>query len=188
MKEKTDLRVIKTKNLLYDAIIKLMKDKAFEDIKVADICHEALINRSTFYAHYNDKYELLVDLVNELKNTLLDSLEQNEHIVNTKNYYMQMINLVLEHIDNKREIYYSILISNKSSFIIDMIFDVVVKDINKRIEIDNFKTGNVPTDIIVKFYLGAVTSIGIEWLKNKNKYTKEEIIDYLDKLIPEAIQ
>lgn len=186
MKEKKDLRVIKTKNLLHNSIVKLMSHQAFEEIKVADICNDALINRSTFYAHYTDKYELLVDLVNELKSNLLSALEQNEHIVNTKKYYMKMISLILEDIEAKRDIYYSILISNKSSFIIDMLFDVAVKDINKRLEEDE-SFHSVPSDIIVKFYLGAVTSIGIEWLKSKNKYTKEEIIDYLDKLIPESI-
>ena len=42
-------------------------DKTFEEIKVSDICKKALINRSTFYSHYNDKYELLVDFINVLK-------------------------------------------------------------------------------------------------------------------------
>mgnify|MGYP004660683401 FL=1 len=61
MKEKKDLRIIKTKIALYNALTNLMKNKTFEEIRVSDICNEALINRSTFYAHYEDKYELLVD-------------------------------------------------------------------------------------------------------------------------------
>ncbi len=187
MKEKKDLRVIKTRNLLFQSITKLMSNKPFEDIKVADICNNALINRSTFYAHYNDKYELLIDFINDLKNNLLNDLKQNEHIVNTKKYYMEMISLILEHIDKQKDIYYSILMSNRSSIIVDIIIDVAVKDINKRIEIDNIHKGNVPTDILVRFYLGAVTSIGIEWLKNKDKYSKQEILDYLNELIPEII-
>ena len=66
-----DLRVIKTKNALYNTLIELMKDHAFEEIKVSDICTKALINRSTFYAHYNDKYELLKDMIDNLKDSLL---------------------------------------------------------------------------------------------------------------------
>ena len=53
---KNDLRVIKTKNALFETLTNLMKEKTFEEIKVSDICNKALINRSTFYAHYNDKY------------------------------------------------------------------------------------------------------------------------------------
>ena len=57
MEKKTDLRIIKTKKVIYEALIDLMKEKTFEEIKVSDICNKALINRSTFYAHYEDKYE-----------------------------------------------------------------------------------------------------------------------------------
>ncbi len=52
---KKDLRVIKTENLLYATLIDLLKEKTFEEIKVSDICNKALVNRSTFCAHYQDK-------------------------------------------------------------------------------------------------------------------------------------
>ena len=65
MNEKTDLRIIKTKKILFETLLKLMKHKNFDKIKISDICEEALINRSTFYAHYQDKYELLDDLVED---------------------------------------------------------------------------------------------------------------------------
>ena len=68
---KNDLRVKKTKNALYNTLMELMKAKSFEEIKVSDICNAALINRSTFYAHYNDKYELLKDAIDNLKNSLI---------------------------------------------------------------------------------------------------------------------
>ncbi len=187
MDKKIDLRVLKTKKTLYHSLQKLIKDKAFENIKVADICNDALINRSTFYAHYNDKYELLLDFINDLKNTMLKDLEQNEQMVNTKKYYMEMISLILDHINSKRDIYNSILISNRSSIIVDIIGEVAIKDINKRMEIGNIHQGNVPTDIMVIFYLGAVSSVCIEWLKGKDKYSKQDILNYLDQLIPDLI-
>ena len=67
MEKKEDLRITKTKKLLYEALLKEMETKAFEDIKVNDLCAISMINRSTFYSHYNDKYELLVDFINVLK-------------------------------------------------------------------------------------------------------------------------
>ena len=85
MKEKkTDLRIIKTKNLLYSTLIALLKDYTFEEIKVSDICNKALINRSTFYAHYSDKYELLSSFIQDIKEELPSKLRSNTNISNTK--------------------------------------------------------------------------------------------------------
>ena len=187
MKEKKDLRIVKTEKALYEGLLKLMSEKSFEDINVVDICEIALINRSTFYAHYNDKYELLMGIINNLKENLLTTIEQNNYDVNSKEYYLEMISLILDHLDKAKDIYRSILISNKSSVLIDILTEVAVKDINKRIEISNINKKNVPTDIFVKFYLGAVFSVGIEWLSSKDKYSKDEILEYLEELLPEVM-
>lgn len=73
---KKDLRVIKTRNALYKTLLELMKEKSFEEIKVSDICEHALINRSTFYSHYEDKYELLKDAIDDIKNSLKQELNK----------------------------------------------------------------------------------------------------------------
>lgn len=184
---KEDLRVTKTKKLLYETLISLMEEKSFEEIKVSDICKKALINRSTFYSHYSDKYELFMELINALKLSLFNSLNTNENNVNTREYFIELINILLNHIDDKKNIYYSILINNRNSIITDIILDVVSKDINSRIINDKISTNNIPTEIVSKFYLGAVISIGIEYLESKNKYSKEDMIKYIDKLIPSNI-
>lgn len=53
-----DLRVIKTRRNIEESLIHLLGRKSFEQITVQDILEEALINRSTFYKHYSDKYDL----------------------------------------------------------------------------------------------------------------------------------
>ncbi len=184
---KEDLRITKTKKLLYETLISLMEEKSFEEIKVSDICKKALINRSTFYSHYSDKYELFMELINTLKLSLFNSLNTNVNNVNTREYFIELINILLNHIDDKKNIYYSILINNRNSIITDIILDVVSKDINNRITNDKISTNNIPTEIVSKFYLGAVISIGIEYLESKNKYSKEDMIKYIDKLIPSNI-
>ena len=183
--KKTDLRVIKTQKVLYETLIKLLKTKSFEEIKVSDICNEALINRSTFYAHYNDKYELLVDYIDNLKTKLIEALNKNENIANSKEYYLDLIRLLLDHIDEEKEIYQAILINNRNSVMVDILLDVVTKDLKMRLQEDNISTGGIPSEIVSRFYLGAVVCLGIEWLNNSSKYTKEDIINYLEKLIPD---
>ena len=95
---KKDLRVIKTENLLYATLIDLLKEKTFEEIKVSDICNKALINRSTFYAHYQDKYELVVGFISTLKSELAKAIKDNGSTFNTKEYYLEMIEMILTHI------------------------------------------------------------------------------------------
>lgn len=185
MNEKTDLRIIKTKKLLYETLENLMKSQAFEEIKVSDICTHAMINRSTFYAHYADKYELLAAYINDLKNSLAHELEKNQNIRNSKEYYLEMIKLLLDHIEQKKETYVSIMIYNRNSITIDILYDVINKDIIKQIqESKEITKDSIPSDIISKFYLGAVLNVCLEWLKHDNKYSKQEIIHYIEMLIP----
>ncbi|MFC6294076.1 TetR/AcrR family transcriptional regulator [Lactiplantibacillus daoliensis] len=58
-----DVRKIKTERDLQVAFIQLLAMKGFRQITVADICEASLTSRSTFYAHYLDKYDLLDQMV-----------------------------------------------------------------------------------------------------------------------------
>ena len=166
-----------------------MKQKTFEEIKVADICEKALVNRSTFYAHFDDKYELLSSLINNLKKSLINELQRNDSINTTKEYFMEMIKLFISHIEEKKDTYLSIAINNRNSIITDIIYDVIDNDLINHLNNDkNINTNIVPKDIVAKFYLGAVVNIGIYWIYNFDKYTKEEIINYLTILIPNEIK
>ena len=187
MDKKDDLRVIKTKKILYETLIELMKTKTFEEIKVSDICTKALINRSTFYAHYEDKYELLLEFINSLKEEFINELSKNKNILNTREYYLEMIRLFLDHIENKKDIYNAIMINNRNSIMMDILSSVANNEVIKKMESSNIST-KVPANIIAKFYLGGVLNLGIEWLRDSNKYSKEEIIKYLEILLPKNIE
>ena len=188
MKEKTDLRIIKTKKILFDALLKLMKKKNFEKIKIADICEEALINRSTFYAHYEDKYELLMALFEEQKISLLEELDNNENTNFSKEYLMEVLNILINYIDDNREIYSAILSNNRNGILIDFLIDVIERDVSERLKDNNeIKNSNLPLDIIVKFYAGGLINIGMSWLINKEKYNKEELLSYINILIPDKM-
>lgn len=181
--KKQDLRIMKTKKALYESLIQLMKEKTFEEIRVSDICELALINRSTFYAHFDDKYELLYDYIKNLKNELKTELSKNKEISNTKEYYIEMIKILLNHVEDKKEIYRSIMLHNQNSIMADIIYNALNEDILDHIQDNKTNSTGIPNEIIFKFYLGAVACIGIEWLKNDH-YSKQDVIHYLDTLIP----
>ena len=58
-----DPRIRRTRQLLQDALRKLLEQKGFDNITVQDITEAATLNRATFYAHYPDKFALLGELI-----------------------------------------------------------------------------------------------------------------------------
>src|SRR5262245_22144022 len=58
--KKTDARVRRTRDALGDALVALMQEKPFDTITVQEVLDRAHVSRSTFYAHYSDKDDLLM--------------------------------------------------------------------------------------------------------------------------------
>ncbi len=61
--KKLDPRVIRTRRDLAASMCTLMRQKSFNQITVQEIAEQALINRATFYAHFEDKFGLLEYMV-----------------------------------------------------------------------------------------------------------------------------
>jgi AcrR family transcriptional regulator len=54
-----DPRIVRSRRMLMDSLVRLLKKKEFDDISVQEIADEATLNRATFYLHYPDKNALL---------------------------------------------------------------------------------------------------------------------------------
>jgi len=94
---KLDSRVKRTRNALGAALIALMQERPFQDIRVQDILDRAEIGRSTFYAHYRDKDDLFLsdieDFLELMSNLLLRQNEASNRIVPVRellNHFAQM--------------------------------------------------------------------------------------------------
>lgn len=183
--KKTDLRIVKTKKSVYEALLLLMETQSFEEIKISDLCEKAMINRSTFYAHFEDKYMLFDSLIKDLRDRLQEELAKNHEISNSKEYYMEVIRLLLEHAEKEKLIYHAIMMNNRNSIAMDMIYDTINEDIKQHIESFEQKSQEIPSDLVAHFYLGAILNVGMEWIRNPEKYNKEELFTYLNRLIPE---
>src|SRR5216684_8208937 len=53
-----DRRILRTRATLQHALTSLILKKGYEAITIQDICDEANVGRSTFYAHYTSKDDL----------------------------------------------------------------------------------------------------------------------------------
>jgi AcrR family transcriptional regulator len=73
-----NLRMTSTKESLIKAFINLVNEKDFEKITIADLTKGARVNRATFYAHFNDKYELLDYIVGDSASTAIMNRTKGE--------------------------------------------------------------------------------------------------------------
>lgn len=86
MEKKTDRRVRKTKAQLRAGLAKLMQTKSIKEITVKELVDEVDINRSTFYLHYTDIYQMLESIEDELEGEINQIV--NNHPVDS--YYKEV--------------------------------------------------------------------------------------------------
>ncbi|MBE5991364.1 MAG: TetR/AcrR family transcriptional regulator [Paenibacillaceae bacterium] len=92
---KIDPRIIRTRRLIMDAFIHVLKKKEFKDITINDITAEATVNRATFYYHFSDKYDLLDKILKEeFMNTVYNEIVEYKELNPTTiiNVFLSIIN------------------------------------------------------------------------------------------------
>lgn len=70
-----DLRTERTRKEIREAFLKLREKKPIERITIREIAELAMINKATFYRHYEDIYQLSDEIENELLDKCLDGCE-----------------------------------------------------------------------------------------------------------------
>jgi AcrR family transcriptional regulator len=73
----TDLRILKTRKNIRVAFLELRSKNALQKIKVKELCELALINKTTFYKHYQDIYALSEEIEDE---TILSIMSSFAHM------------------------------------------------------------------------------------------------------------
>ncbi len=76
MNENGDLRVIKTKRLIKNALIELMGEKELSSVTITELSQKALINRKTFYRHYDSIAQVVTELENEILSEFAEALRR----------------------------------------------------------------------------------------------------------------
>lgn len=73
-----DKRIEKTKHGIFNAFIELRAKKSLERISVKELCELANINKSTFYAHYLDIYDLSDKIENEITSQIINEIDLDD--------------------------------------------------------------------------------------------------------------
>ena len=131
MEKHEDVRITKSKRDLCNALTELMLIKPFEKITVGEICERAMINRMTFYKHYNDKYELLNDLLLNIKQSIKSRIGQVNPTATIEESALEFTSVLIEAVVNecleRREF---LLAVNNSDLVLTMISTTIEKSVN----------------------------------------------------------
>lgn len=181
-----DKRLIKTRRAIYDAFTEVLNKKSFKKITIEDILEESKISRSTFYAHYKTKEELLDSILNTITDHVFShSLEEEStHDFSKTNIldYNHLFTHILYHLHDEKTLITAILNNDcRDNFL--NILRKKIKPLATRIVNDNIVNHKeVPLEIEVDTVIESFIIIINYWFKNDCKETPEKITTYFIKI------
>ena len=160
-----DLRVIKTKKNIRDAFLELRKKHSLEEIKVNALCEKAMVNKTTFYNHYQDIYELSEELEQEVLDNFLNNFQDIDMILTDSQRFINGMHVVLETENDMLRIVFK----DK--------MDELIERIEKRIR--NY----YPKDdqMLISFLIGGSIHLMMK-SKNKNEEVERFLIEVITKI------
>ena len=186
--KKTDRRILRTRQSLRTALMELIKEKDYDALSVEEITERANVGRTTFYLHYKDKEDLLMEefstilyeramVLSEIPFSVWLPVSEEDL---EKNRSLQPLLLVFEHIQNNSKLYYLLLQSSNSSKIIERIrkitTDSIVKFVEAKKETDPIPLlSEVPIEFFATFFSGALISVVSWWIREDMRHTPEEV-------------
>jgi len=183
--ELLDLRVRRTYKFLWDALMLLMTEQDFESITVTDICERAMVHRTTFYKHYEDKNGLLFHGLHDELNALIEAIDtavdksvEMEHPEDTK----ARLIAVFEHV-RQHEGFYRLMLTGDG---FTNFSTLLRKSLAQRLEQHHRHEGkqmSIPMALHAQLQAASLVSMIAWWLENNCPYTPDEMIRFFDEHI-----
>lgn len=187
--DKPDRRTEKTRQSIFNALSDLMQEKKYSNITIQEIIDRANVGRSTFYAHFDTKDELLsscIENVFEMLNQhITDCIEQKE----TQTRFVPVAELFEHIMDNSRLV--RGVMSAESA---DLLFDKIQSYWNKKIEkyldaqLSEGKEPRIPLAILTNHITSTMIELLKWWMDHNTSYTPQEMDQYFQELINPCIQ
>ncbi|OMD79937.1 MULTISPECIES: TetR/AcrR family transcriptional regulator [Paenibacillus] len=174
--QRTDPRVLRTRQLLRDAVIELLEEMDIEKISVNRIAERAKINRVTFYLHYRDLPDMLEKMADEMVEDILQVVNNDgNHDESVDEENLRILESLLKHIAENAKFYKVILTSKRSPIFTDRLFNLMAEIISahqkkKDGAVDHSKVP-IQKDIAVWYGSAALIGTVISWLRDDMPYT-----------------
>lgn len=168
-----DLRVMKTKQAFYNALIELLSNKTIEEITISELCRYANVNRGTFYLHYELKEDLLEEYFKKLMQDLEDSYnEPYRHQAQLLPKDLDPSTIRIFHHVKKNKEFYRIVFSKKSSLSFYYLFYEKIKSLMEE-NLRSFNDMNANLSLLISYQANAIVGMIMEWCEEDFSYSAE---------------
>lgn len=174
-----DRRAARTRRLLHQALMQLISRKDYEAITVQDLLDEADVGRSTFYAHYAGKDELLRKGFEQLRLELTAAQLQSRDALGVAP--LAFSTAMFAHADRYKEIYRGLVGSRGNGIVLGEIRRVLLEFVEP--ELNRSGTRNAPNDLVARYIVDAFQSVLTWWLERRAELASEEIDQMFRRLV-----
>jgi len=179
---KKDRRVSRTRRALRHALFELIQEKGYDSVTVEDITDRANLGRATFYLHYRDKEDLLIEQFTEIAKDRVQVLSEIPLSAWEPQEGPPVIPLlnIFEHAAENVSLYQLVLLGESNSRIMERIRQIIATSIQALIEkkTENEKvrlSPQVPIELISAYFAGALVSSLVWWLAQEEHPSPEEM-------------
>lgn len=176
-KKRLDRRVQRTRQLLQSALLELILQKGYDEVTVQEITDRANLGRATFYLHYRDKQDLLVDCMETIVGTFITQFDRF-----TPDQWASVdavpLRDIFEFAYQKADLYRVIISGQGGVEVSRRLHALIAANIGRVIKnqiAQNGFTPIVPVDFLSNYYAGSLLSLIYWWLEMGSPYSPEEI-------------
>ncbi len=180
-----DLRQRKTRKLLVEALAQLLVERPYQEVSVVDICRRAMVHRTTFYAHFNDKQELLRYLLEGLERECADTCLPQDPERSPREYLLTAGRNVFQFFAQRRELYRACLDSGADAQA-HTLEECAAGELCRLLSEPRFRAVSPQVDpqVAAHFYTGAMLSLIRWWLSSDDPLPIDYLLSNLEQFIP----
>ena len=187
MDKKTDLRIQRTQKAIIDTFYELLEEKHFSAITIIDICDRALINRGTFYTHFQDTYQLLEKCVYDMMMALDEEVDRVHGDSDMVVYYNDMFDVAIAFLESNRRRIKTIITKADSNLVFNKVHEIIKQNIMKKVGRLPSKT-RVPLEVLAEFFAGGLIQVVKWWITEDPIYPAEQIKLHLYNLVKNTLK
>lgn len=158
-----------TEEIIDQAVFKLLRIRKYDELTIKEICFEAGINRSSFYAHYDDIVDLMINIENRLSKKMHEIWDFSE--VSTDEIFVHFFNFIKEH----KYFYKAFIQSNNPSFTANSMLINQKNQFKKILFGNNINYSDTEIEYHLYYFGGGLKGICGLWLQNNCRETPEAL-------------